>query len=120
MTTIFFSDYVEWQKKLKKEYKEMDKVKYELGEVKVFVHCEYHKVEKIIEKEYGFKEYSIPASEEVGNDITLEFTVDGEMDKWEKEAVAGKKEMYSTRLYLNDLARQGKIQKGEYLVRISW
>jgi len=93
---------------------------YKLGTIKIFVHCDYGKVEKIIEKEYGFDEYSIPASEETGNDITLEFTVDGELDQWEQENVDNRKELYSTRCYLNDLARQGKIQKGEYLVRISW
>lgn len=105
---------------LRKAIPKLDAVKYELGETKIIVHCDYHEVELIIEKEYGFDEYSIPASEEVGNDITLEFTVDGELDEWEKDDIAKRKEMYRTRIYLNDLARQGKIQKGDYCVRISW
>jgi hypothetical protein len=94
--------------------------KYELGETKVIVHCEGHDVERIIQKEYGFKEYSIVASEEIGNYTSSEFTVDGELDKHEQRDVDSRKEMYMTRNYLNDLARRGKIQKGEYVVDTSW
>ena len=95
-------------------------VKYELGETKVVVHCDAHDVEIVLEKEYGFKEYSIVASEECGNYCSLEFTVDGEIDKWDEKELKDRKELYCTRLYLNDLARQGKIQKGFYIIDVSW
>jgi len=97
-----------------------ERVKYKLGEIKVIVHCESRDVEKVIEWEYGFKEYSIVASEEIGNYTSSEFTVDGELDKGEQKDVVDRKEMYMTRNYLNDLARRGKIQKGDYVIDTSW
>jgi hypothetical protein len=93
---------------------------YTLGTVKIVVACEGHDVERVIQKEYGFKEYSIVASEEIGNYTSSEFTVDGELDEGEQNDVDDRKEMYMTRNYLNDLARQGKIQKGDYVVDTSW
>jgi hypothetical protein len=95
-------------------------MKYKLGTVKIVVACDGHDVERIIQKEYGFKEYSIVASEEIGNYTSSEFTVDGILDKGEQNNVDDREEMYMTRNYLNDLARQGKIQKGEYVVDTSW
>ena len=86
---------------------------YKLGTVKIVVACDGHDVERIIQKEYGFKEYSITASEEIGNYTSSEFTVDGILDDGEQRDVDERKEMYMTRNYLNDLARQGKIQKGD-------
>ena len=93
---------------------------YKLGIVKVIVHCEGHDVERIIEKEYDFKEYSITASEETGNYTSSEFTVDGILGKDEQKDVDDRREMYMTRNFLNDLARRGKIQKGDYVVDTSW
>lgn len=93
---------------------------YKLGEVKIVVSCEGHEIERIIQKEYGFKEYSIVASEEIGNYTSSEFTVDGELDEHEQSDVDARKEMYMTRNYLNDLARRGLIQKGDYVVDTSW
>ena len=93
-------------------------VKYDVGTVEVVVMCDSHEIEKIIEKEYGFKEYSIVASEEIGNYVSMEFTVDGEVG--DPEDIEDRKEMYMTREYLNDLARQNKIQKGKYVVDCSW
>ncbi len=95
-----------------------EKMKYELGEVKVVITCDAHEVERIIEKEYGFKEFSIVASEETGNYTTKEFRVDGEVD--DPDEVEKRYNRYMTREYLNDLARQGKIQKGTYMVDVSW
>jgi hypothetical protein len=93
---------------------------YKLGTEKIIVHCEGHEIERIIEKEYGFKEYSIVASEEIGNYTSSEFMVAGELDKWEQKDVDERKQMCMTRIYLNDLARRGLIQKGHYVVNTSW
>lgn len=124
MPTTFFTDYVRWAKKegiLEMEQNEKpESVKYDLGKTKIIVACDAHDVEKIIEKEYGFKEYSIVAAEEIGNYTSSEFTVDGELDEDDQYRVDERKEMYMTRNYLNDLARQGKIQKGDYVVDTSW
>ena len=96
----------------------MEKVKYDLGKVEVVITCDAHEIERIIEKEYEFKEYSIVASEEIGNYVHVKFTVDGEVD--DIGEVDARKEMYMTREYLNDLARQNKIQKGTYVIDVSW
>lgn len=93
---------------------------YTLGTVKIVVACEGHDVERVIQKEYGFKEYSIVASEEIGNYTSSEFTVDGKLDEDEQKDVDERKEMYMTRNYLNDLAKRGKIQKGDYVIDTSW
>lgn len=93
---------------------------YNLGREKLVICVEYHDVERIIEKEYGFTEFSIPCNEEMGNDVTLDVDVDGKVDKWEKKDIENRKQEFRTREYMNDLARRGLIKKGIYMINISW
>jgi hypothetical protein len=81
---------------------------------------EYSEVERVINEHYGFDDYSIPMAEEVGNDVSLEFVVDGEVDDYAAEAISNRKVQYHTCDYLNDLARQEIIEKGRYIVNVSW
>jgi hypothetical protein len=86
----------------------------------VVLKVEYDEVEKVIQEHYGFDEYSISSAEEVGNDVSLEFTVNGEVDDYAAKAIAERKDQYHTRDYMNDLARQGIIEKGTYIINVSW
>ncbi|MHA2066897.1 MAG: hypothetical protein ACXABY_21210 [Candidatus Thorarchaeota archaeon] len=94
--------------------------KYEFNEEKAFF-VYYGVIENIIAKEYGFKEYSIVASEEVGNDVALDMmNIDGRVDEWDRKIIDDREESYSLHAYLNDLADRGIISKGRYIIRISW
>lgn len=91
---------------------------YSFGTEKIVISCDAYDIERIIQKEYGFKEFSIVASEEIGNYTSSEFKVDGIVD--EPDRIEAREYNYMTREYLNDLARRGLIQKGEYVVDTSW
>ena len=93
---------------------------YNLGEEKLIIYCDYHYVECIILKEYGFKEFSIPCNEEMGNDVIYEANVDGKVNVRERKDIDDRRQLYRTRIYLNDLAKRGLIKKGVYMIRISW
>ncbi len=81
---------------------------------------DYNEVERVIEEHYGFDEYCLPDAEEVGNDVSLEWNIDGEVDKWDVEDIKQRKARYCTQAYMNDLARQGIISKAVYLIDVSW
>ena len=59
------------------------------------------------------------------NDTTHEFDVDGNLDEDDQEALEkaikkGYLEYYRYGVILNDLVRQGLMEPGQYLVRVSW
>jgi len=73
---------------------------------------------------YGF-EYEIAAQHECSNGTNLSFDVDGKVYEFEEADLqkfkeTGKLKMWSCGLLLNDLARQGIIEKGNYYVNVSW
>ena len=81
---------------------------------------DYSEVERVIEEHYGFDEYSLPAAEEISNDISLEWDIDGKVDQWDAASIEERTEKYHTHAYMNDLARQGIIPKAVYLIDVSW
>ncbi len=81
---------------------------------------ESHKIEKILEDEFGFDEYSIVAAEELGNYMSLEYRLDGKLGKFEEKHLAKKRDQWTTRVYLNDLVRRGIMPKGMYVIDCSW
>lgn len=87
---------------------------------KTVIEAAYHEIEKLIEDEYGFTEFSIPCNEETGNDCALSFKIDGEVLAYEEEDLINRKQEWRTRLYMNDLCRKGKIEAGQYLIIICW
>ena len=94
---------------------------------KTILYVDYNDVQDFIENYFPIDgEYCIPAEEEVGNDVILEFDIDGELDEFDKKdyAEAVKKNKWpqwrSTRLFLNVAANDGEIEKGIYMVKVSW
>ena len=89
-------------------------------EIVTFLKVDYSEIEEIINEHYGFDDYSLASAEEVGNDVLLQWNIDGVVDEYDAEQIVARAESYYTRAYLNDLAQQGIIPKGEYLIDISW
>jgi len=77
-------------------------------------------VEKTINEHYGFDDYCIAAAEEIGNGVSLEWGITGKISDYDAEEIADRTEKYNTHIYMNDLARQGIIEKGTYLIDVSW
>lgn len=83
----------------------------------------YSEVERLIKETYG-REYDLPDDMESCNDTSIEISVDGilgeysfnNITKW----VETGKGNYLLRSLMNDLCRIGNIDKGRYLIRISW
>ena len=89
-------------------------------ESKTAFFVESHDIEKILQNEFGFKEYSIVAAEELGNYMSLEYRLDGKLDDSDEKHLAEKRNQWSTRIYLNDLVRRGIIPEGMYVIDCSW
>jgi len=84
------------------------------------IKVDYSEVEKAINEHYGFNDYSLASAEEISNGVSLEWDIDGEVDDYAAKEVANRTESYYTRAYMNDLARQGIIPTGTYLIDVSW
>lgn len=96
-----------------------------LGVKKQMIEVNYSDLERAIEKHFGFKEYCIPAAEEVGNDTSLTYRIDGKLDPWElkdleeMKACGGNKN-WRTQMLMNALCADGILEPGEYVINISW
>jgi hypothetical protein len=76
-----------------------------------------HVIERIIETEFDFDEYSIVAAEELSNYQRWVTYVGGEFNA---ENVKNKKKQFCTKDYLNFLGKRGKIPLGLYVIDTSW
>lgn len=91
---------------------------------KKFYYVEYHDLEQKIEEVYGHY-YEIPPNEECGNDVSLEFNVDSTgVTGWELDKLndfkAGLEPQWALSYILKDLASNGHIPAGNWIVRVSW
>lgn len=81
----------------------------------------YGDLEQLTEQVYGKYIEML----ESPNDTTHEFDVNGQLDKYDEEALDKAVELgylacYRYDVILNDLVRQGLMEPGQYLVRVSW
>ena len=97
-----------------------------LGVKKQMIEVNYSDLERAIAKHFGFKEYCIPAAEEVGNDTALTYRIDNEpLDTWEMtdleeiKARGGNKN-WRTQLLMHAMCLEGALEPGEYVINISW
>jgi hypothetical protein len=89
---------------------------------------EYTDVERFIDKEFGVgfdDTYELPCMEEKGNDVYMDFDVDGELSEYELKEIEEMQQLkkykqWNTRNILNYLCFQDKLEPGEYVVHISW
>ena len=90
------------------EYKKMEVFK-----------VDYSEIENLVEKVYGHS-FNFHADEEMGSDSYRLYNVNGEVNESAEKALKEFKEtgynQFITRTLLNDMCRQGVIEKGNYLV----
>jgi len=97
-------------------------------ERKMVYEVDYSDLERFIDKEFGHSfndTYDLPCLEEQGNDVYMEFSVDGYLTEYDEKSIAEmiKTKTYkqwSTRNILNHLCKLGKLEPGEYMVDVSW
>lgn len=91
-------------------------------EKKVMISCDWHEIERFIQEEFNLPNYEIVAEEELSNDMTWTANVEAEeMDAKELVKVLRTgNAQWQTRSLMNQLCYEGKIEAGEYAVRISW
>lgn len=89
---------------------------------KEILEVDYNEVDKIINKYFfdGQSIYECVPDEEWSNYSSHEITVDGLVDEDEAKDIANRSREYMTSTYLNDLCRRGIIEKGIYLIKVSW
>jgi len=96
-------------------------------EIKTYIVVDSNDLDRAITEEYGFKigrygsGFESIAAEEWNNDSNYAIDVDGENNEYDQKKV-DRKEMSagSVRDYLNDMAKRGIIQKGNYLIEVFW
>lgn len=95
-------------------------------EIKTTKHIDYSELEKFYTKVYKPKEeYSFVAIEECGNDSSHEFSVTGNIDKYDaKDALAIRAgdsiPTHKNHLLLDVLCADGHLPKGDYVIWVSW
>ena len=87
----------------------------------------YNEIDTLIRTHFPMKpDYECVASEEWSNDTSHTFAVTGEMDKFMQEDVLSFQTdphfqaFWRLPSLLNYLAAQGAIEKGNYLIEVSW
>jgi hypothetical protein len=87
--------------------------------------ADYNDIERLIEDHFGFNEYNIACEEEVGNDTSLDYDLDGELDEWDHKDIAAmlatkRPKQWRTRTLLNYLVSEKVLEPGQYIIRVSW
>lgn len=97
----------------------------DFGTKKTIIEVGYRELEALIKDVYGH-EIELVAEEEWNNDEQHTFVADpAELTTWDERDLARFKEagvgsFGITDTLLKDLVRLGRIEKGEYLVNVSW
>lgn len=92
-----------------------------------YIEVDYYEFEKFVSEQYGFesRDWSFVADQECENDCNISFTVDGKLDEYDEEELERFKTNPDTtgniaNALLNDFARKGLIDKGQYLINVCW
>lgn len=89
-----------------------------------FITADYQEIDELVHKHYNNKSYKFAVIQESGNDSTHKFNIDGKIDKNDLEDANeirnGKIPLYSNWLVLNCLCADGYLEKGKYLITVSW
>lgn len=94
---------------LKVEEKKVFFVEY--GDLDNFINHHFPKLEN---------KFEFVADEEMNNDSDKEITVSGEVDEYAEKLLLEGGGMYMTHVFLNDACRRGLLEKGTYVIRVSW
>lgn len=95
--------------------------------IETYIVVDYYELEKFVNGYYEFEDrkWSFVADHECGNDCSIAFTVDGRVDKYDESKLIKFKTNpnesgWITHALLNDFARKGLIDKGQYQIEICW
>ena len=96
-----------------------------LGTKKTIISVNNRELEKLAKQIYNLKSYSFVEVEECGNDSSHSFYVDGDIDPLDQADFVKIKNgeevpKYCNMLLLNILCADGHIEKGEYVIKVSW
>lgn len=87
----------------------------------------YSDLNKFINEEFPvFKnDFSVAYVEEWSNDSCYIINIDGKISEYEQKDLneilsTGKLKSYMTGLLLNHLCQRGDVEKGSYLIKVSW
>lgn len=95
------------------------------SEKQTLIVVNYRDLENEVKDAWGH-EWSFPGDQESSNDVDHSFYgISGEEDIYDNEAFedfkkSGKPTFYMAREILNALVREGRIEAGDYLIRVSW
>lgn len=89
-----------------------------------YIVVDYNDLEDEVKAAWGH-EWSFPLDHLSGNDVEHSFTVEPHVDDYNAKAVAefkmhGVQTEWKAQAILNELCREGRIEPGEYLIRVSW
>lgn len=95
------------------------------GNVRTLIEVDYNEVDRVINEFYEIDNYEVIAYEEWSNNESHTFSIEGELSKYQLETVkklltTGAIDHYSTRAYLDYMCAEGVIERGEYLIKVSW
>ncbi len=92
-------------------------------EVKTIYEVDYWDLDELVQGLYD-KDYEFPDVQEASNDSSYQFKVTGEIREWDVQNAdairGGNIPHYSNRLLMNVLAADGHIEKGDYVIKVSW
>lgn len=92
-------------------------------EVKTIYEVEFNEFDKLVQETYD-PIYEFMSVQVAGRDSSYSFNVTGEINDWEDGNAnfirGGNIPTYSNPLLLNVLAADGHIEKGDYVIKVSW
>lgn len=92
-------------------------------QTETFFTIDYYDLDDIIREEYNDPDFECSLDQSNGSYIKM--GVNGEFDKYKTNGLRlyleNKRQEYNTLgILMNDLCRKGMIEKGEYLIYVSW
>lgn len=91
---------------------------------KTYYEVTYHDLEDFARPIYNLINYEFAAVEECGNSSNFTYDIDGKIDSYLETGVQsirnGSVPLYSNRLLLNLLCKDGHIPPGNYLISVFW
>lgn len=110
----------------------MENIEAVINQVKPILNCsietiisvDYNDLDDFVHEVLGFKKYEFVAVQECGNDSSHNFTINGNLSKYDLEQIdkwkAGNFVHYSNHTILSYLCKEKYINPGKYLIFVYW
>jgi hypothetical protein len=89
-------------------------------ERRVTYHIGYHELDVLLNEHFQSANSNTPLDNELMNDSTFSIRVDGVKGRRTEEFKRGLSDVGKQEALMNELERQGLIEKGTYIVDICW